>query len=285
MKSYIHKHPVLTYFFFTYVITWTCWITVILLIEPYIASPELAPITLLIFLEMLVKIGVFGPGIAGLILTLTLYGKNGLRDFVSRIFKWKVNPIFYLFALFIPIVIYMIPLSIELMLGESFPTTIAGYGLVGFIFHYLNRLLLGNYEEEIGWRGFAQHHLQKTYSPIKMSLFIGLPHALWHIPMFLIESGSIDLLDFLIYTIRVVIFTFLATWLYSKTQSVLLTALLHVTVNESSLFLAVNTIQGIFILIVITAIIGIILIIFFAENRTNVDDIVKPKEKIKIIRN
>ena len=273
MKSYVRRHPVLMYFFLTYIITWTCWFTVILLIEPYIATPELAPITLLIFLQILLKTGVFGPGIAGLILTLTLYGKSGLRDFVSRIFKWRVNPIYYLFAFLIPIVIYMIPLSIELMLGESFPNTIAAYGLIGFIFHYLNRLLLGNYEEEIGWRGFAQHHLQKRQSPIKMSLIIGLPHAIWHIPMFLIESGSIDLLDFLIYTIRVIIFTFLATWLYSKTQSVLLTALLHVTVNESSLFLAVNTIQGIFILMVIIGVIGIILILFFAENRKNVDDI------------
>jgi len=240
MKSYVRRHPVLMYFFLTYIITWTCWFTVILLIEPYIAAPELAPITLLIFLEILLKVGVFGPGIAGLILTLTLYGKSGLREFVSRIFKWRVNPIYYLFAFLIPILIYMIPLSIELMLGESFPNTIAAYGFIGFIFHYLNRLLLGNYEEEIGWRGFAQHHLQKRQSPIKMSLIIGLPHAIWHIPMFLIESGSIDLLDFLLYTIRVIIFTFLATWLYSKTQSVLLTALLHVTVNESSLFLAVN---------------------------------------------
>ena len=273
MKSYVRRHPVLMYFFLTYIITWTCWFTVILLIEPYIAAPELAPITLLIFLQILLKTGVFGPGIAGLILTLTLYGKSGFRDFVSRIFKWKVNPIYYLFAFLIPIVIYMIPLSIELMLGESFPNIIAAYGFIGFIFHYLNRLLLGNYEEEIGWRGFAQHHLQKRQSPIKMSLIIGLPHAIWHIPMFLIESGSIDFLDFLIYTIRVILFTFLATWLYSKTQSVLLTALLHVTVNESSLFLAVSTIQGIFILMVIIGVLGIILILFFADNRKNVDDI------------
>ena len=275
MKSYVRRHPVLMYFFLTYIITWTCWFTVILLIEPYIAAPELAPISLLIFLEILLKIGVFGPGIAGLILTLTLHGKSGLRDFVSRIFKWKVNPIYYLFAFLIPIVIYMIPLSIELMLGGSFPNTIAAYGLIGFLFHYMNRLLLGNYEEEIGWRGFAQHHLQKRQSPIKISLIIGLPHAIWHIPMFLIESGSIDWLDFLVYTIRVIIFTFLATWLYSKTQSVLLTALLHVTVNECSLFLAVSTIQGIFILMVIIGVVGIILILFFAENRTNVADIVE----------
>ena len=279
MKSYVRRHPVLTYFFLTYVITWTCWITVFLLIEPYRASPESVPTILLIILEILAKIGAFGPGIAGLILTLTLYGKNGLRDFVSRIFKWRVNPIYYLFAFLIPIVIYMIPLSIEFILGESFPNTIAAYGLIGFIFHYLIRLLLGNYEEEIGWRGFAQHHLQKRQSPIKMSLIIGLPHAIWHIPMFLIESGSIDWLDFLIYTIRVIILTFLATWLYSKTQSVLLTALLHVTVNECSLFLAANTIQGNFILMVIIAIVGIILILFFAENRTKVNDVGEPQKK------
>ncbi len=272
MRSFVRKHTVLMYFFLTFVITWTCWIIVILLIEPYIASPESAPLVLLIFLLVLLKIGVFGPGIAGLILTLTLYEKSGLRDFVSRIFKWRVNPIYYLFAFLIPIAIYIIPLSIELMLGESFPSIITQYGLIGFIFHYLNRLLLGNYEEEIGWRGFAQHHLQKTQSPIIMSLIIGLPHAIWHIPMFLIESGSIDLLDFLLYTIRVVILTFLVTWLYSKTQSVLLTALLHVTANECSLFLATSTIQGLLILMVIIGIIGFILILFFAENRANIED-------------
>jgi len=276
MKSYVKRYPVLTYFFLTFVITWTCWITVFLMFEPYRASPELAPTILLIILEIMVKIGAFGPGIAGIILTLTLYKKSGLRDFVNRIFRWKVNPIYYFFAFFIPIVIYMIPLSIELILGESFPNTIAEYGLIGFIFHYLSRLLLGNYEEEMGWRGFAQHHLQKKQSPIKMSLIIGLPHAIWHIPMFLIEDGSIDLLVFLIYTIRVLILTFLVTWLYSKTQSVLLTAILHVTVNESSLFLAANTIQGLFILMVIFAVVGIILILFLAENRTNVNDIVEP---------
>ena len=276
MKSYVKRYPVLTYLFLTFVITWTCWIIVFLMFEPYRASPELTPTILLIILEILAKIGACGPGIAGIILTLTLYGKSGLRDFVNRIFRWKVNPFYYLFAFFIPIMIYMIPLSIELILGESFPNTIAEYGLIGFIFHYLSRLLLGNYEEEMGWRGFAQHHLQKTQSPIKMSLIIGLPHAIWHIPMFLIEDGSIDLLVFLIYTIRVLILTFLVTWLYSKTQSVLLTAILHVTVNESSLFLATNTIQGLFILMVIFAVVGIILILFLAENRTNVNDIVEP---------
>ncbi|NVM46355.1 MAG: CPBP family intramembrane metalloprotease [Candidatus Lokiarchaeota archaeon] len=276
MKSFVHKHPVLAYFFLTFVITWTCWLTVFMVFEPYRALPELAPATLLIILEILAKIGACGPGIAAIILTLMLYGKSELRELVNRIFRWRVNPIYYVFALLMPIAIFMIPLSIELMLGESFPNTIVVYGLLGFIFHFLVRLLLGNYEEEIGWRGFAQHHLQKTQSPIKMSFIIGLPHALWHIPMFLIEEGSIDLLVFLIYTIRVVIFTFLVTWLYSKTQSILLTALLHVTVNESSLFLAVNTFQGIFILMVLIAIVGIILILFYSENRTNVDDIVKP---------
>lgn len=65
----------------------------------------------------------------------------------------------------------------------------------------------------------------------------------------------------------------------NKTQSVLLTALLHVTVNECSLFLAVNTIQGLFILMVLIGIIGVILIRFFAENRTNVDVNVEPLKK------
>jgi len=51
MKSYVKRYPVLTYFFLTYVITWTCWITVFLMFEPYRASPESVPTILLIILE------------------------------------------------------------------------------------------------------------------------------------------------------------------------------------------------------------------------------------------
>ena len=273
MKTYVAKHRVLTYFFLTYLITWTSWFTVYLIYEPYRMTPELAPIPMLIFLEILAKIGACGPGITALILTAYLNGKKGFRDFIRRIFRWRIKPIYYVFAIFLPLLIYFIPLSIEYILGEPFPNTIVVYGFLGFISHYMIRLLLGNYEEEIGWRGFAQHHLQKSYTPIHMSIIIGLPHALWHIPMFLIESGSIDILFLLIYTIRVIMLTFLVTWLYSKTQSVLLAALLHVTLNESSLFLAAATIQGNLIVMGLTAILGIVLILFFSENRVDTEKI------------
>jgi membrane protease YdiL (CAAX protease family) len=242
---------------------------VYLFYQPYRMTPELAPTSLLIFLEILAKIGACGPGITALILTIYLEGKEGFREFVKRTFKWKVKPVYYLSALFLPVLIYFIPLSIEYTIGEPFPLIILDYGFLGFISHFMIRFLLGNYEEEIGWRGYAQHHLQKNYTPIQMSIIIGLPHAIWHIPMFLIQRGSIDFLFLLNYIINVIFLTLIVTWFYSKTQSVLLAGLLHVSFNESSFFLALSTIQGNLISIALTAVFGIILILLFAENRVN----------------
>jgi membrane protease YdiL (CAAX protease family) len=160
---------------------------------------------------------------------------------------------------------------IEIILGGSFPGTFAEYGLLGFIIHFIIRFSLGNFEEEMGWRGFAQHRLQNKYSPLKMSLMIAIPHATWHLPMFLIEYGSIDLTNFLVYTIMVIFLTFIITWLYAKTESVFLAGLLHTTFNESSLFLSLSTNLGDIILLITVAIVGIILIRFFTPDKTSIE--------------
>ena len=39
--------------------------------------------------------------------------------------------------------------------------------------------------EEIGFTGFLQHHWQNRYHPMKLTLYVALLWALWHVPDYL----------------------------------------------------------------------------------------------------
>jgi hypothetical protein len=43
--------------------------------------------------------------------------------------------------------------------------------------------------EEIGFTGFLQHHWQDRYSPMKLTLYVALLWAVWHMPDHFAEEG------------------------------------------------------------------------------------------------
>jgi hypothetical protein len=43
--------------------------------------------------------------------------------------------------------------------------------------------------EEIGFTGFLQHHWQDRYHPMKLTVYVALLWALWHVPDHFAEEG------------------------------------------------------------------------------------------------
>jgi membrane protease YdiL (CAAX protease family) len=76
--------------------------------------------------------------------------------------------------------------------------------------------------EELGWRGFAQPHLQQRYSPLTANLILAILVTLWHLR--LIPSGDYAW----IYIPATMAVTIIYGWVYNATGgSVLLTLIMH----------------------------------------------------------
>jgi membrane protease YdiL (CAAX protease family) len=96
-----------------------------------------------------------------------------------------------------------------------------------------------NWGEEAGWRGFAQTHMQAQYGALRTALLVGLLHAIWHLPIFLLVEGPValgpfDLKAFLINTILILALTMIWTWIFNGAkQSILIASLTHATFNAT----------------------------------------------------
>src|SRR5687768_13875238 len=95
IKAFIKWHPVLTYFALAFAISWGGVLIV--------AGPGGIPATNKEQVETLFPIAILamvaGPSVAGVLLTGLLYGKAGLREFGSRLLRWRVGTRWYAVAL------------------------------------------------------------------------------------------------------------------------------------------------------------------------------------------
>jgi len=102
-------------------------------------------------------------------------------------------------------------------------------GNVGFYLLSSIAILLGCIAEEIGWRGFLLHNLQKRYTPFVSSLIVGLLWGIWHL------NFMDGILGFLIYTITIIEMSVLMTWVFNKTnENLWLMILWHFVFNLTS---------------------------------------------------
>jgi membrane protease YdiL (CAAX protease family) len=93
--------------------------------------------------------------------------------------------------------------------------------------------LLAGCFEEIGWTGFATKRLLNKYSPLKAGFILGILWALWHmLADFSNNISNMGVVDwvrwFVLYWILpLTAYRILMTWVYTKTQSVLVGQLMH----------------------------------------------------------
>ena len=87
-EAFIKKHPVLTYYILTFVISWGGGLIVL---GPDgilgIRQPSQAQ-----FLFAILA-GIAGPSLAGILLTGLIDGRTGLHNLRSRLFKWRAGPV------------------------------------------------------------------------------------------------------------------------------------------------------------------------------------------------
>ena len=230
MSNWLKQYPLVTYFAVTYLITWTIW-------SPIVASAQGwvnwdVPYALY-------YLGSFGPTISAFILTALTEGMAGIRDLVSRIFRWRVEFRYYAFAVLAPIGLFVLAYLLNrVVAGEWSDLSLLGkadylpylgpFGVLGLWF------LTYGLGEETGWRGFALPHLQKNRSAASATLILALLWACWHLPAFFFRDTYVDLgvLGFPLFAFMMIFTTMVFTWLYNSTRgSVFIVIVFHAVFN------------------------------------------------------
>lgn len=92
-------------------------------------------------------------------------------------------------------------------------------------------MIIGGGLEELGWRGIALPELEKTFTPLMSSLVLSIIWFLWHFPLFFIKGTNQYGCSILIFYLGVLGNTFILTWIYNKTESLLISVVFHASSN------------------------------------------------------
>jgi membrane protease YdiL (CAAX protease family) len=228
MKQFIRRHPITTFFVLAFVIDWAVRYGVVLLNVDF-------PVFNLI--------GEYAPLIAACIVTGALYGRGSVKALLGRLKQWRLAPGWYLFVIFAPAIVMLIALLLFQAIG-------------GIPFHFVADLVMQPFTvvlgivlsvgEEVGWRGFAQPHLQQRYGMVRAALILGVLWGIWHIPgdfnnwaAFTNIQEYTGLVWFVLLTVAS---SLLMAWVYNRTQGKLpLMCIFHLTLTIYTYFVSTSS--------------------------------------------
>ena len=182
-----------------------------------------------------------GAGLAAFLVTAALLGRAGVADLGRRSVRWRVGVRWYLIALLsVPVGATLISLVIYGPRALAAPSGGWPQALAEVAAVFLLQLVLFQLAEETGFTGFLQHHWRDRYHPLKLTLYVALMWALWHMPdHFAVEGwGLQQLLSApVVFAIELVSLFFaraIFVWFYNRTgSSVLLVAIFHASFDAA----------------------------------------------------
>ena len=169
---------------------------------------------------------------------------TGVRKLMGPIFNWRINWVWYAFALlFWPALTFVSNLiakfvNIPVPGGPTIPNVpiLLAIPVTFFWTIFFN----GALAEEPGWRGFALPRLQSRFSPLIASIILGFFWGAFHWSGLLIGyRGDFSWLPLFIVTFGEIALAIMYTWLYNRVgdKSLLLFILLHASMNSTNDYL------------------------------------------------
>jgi len=228
---WIKRNPLPVYFILAYALSWAIEVPIALSVQGVIAIQLPLPIH---------YFASFGPMLAAIIVAGLSDGAAGLHKLFAGLLKWRVKPVYALFALALPAALFSLAVIVSRLIEGAWPDLsllgeadyLGRIGIPGVIGLWL---LTFGFGEEVGWRGFALPRLQASRSAYSSALILGVLWAGWHLPAFFYRDTytAMGLLTgFPMLLISVSAASVTMTWLYNSTQgSLLMIVLFHALFN------------------------------------------------------
>jgi uncharacterized protein len=167
--------------------------------------------------------------VSAIVVVAIAEGLPGLARLGRRIIRWRVNWIWYVAAISLPILVVAVAIGLNMAAGApppSFDQFHPWYAVLLVFGLAVVNPTEGPLGEEPGWRGFAVPRLQSRWSPLASAALLGLLITGWHLPLVFMPQFDLGLPDIA----TTVLVTFWYAWLFNRTGgSVLLTLIAHAT--------------------------------------------------------
>jgi membrane protease YdiL (CAAX protease family) len=270
LKETMRRHPLFSFFFLAYAISWVLFIPYVLAEWGYLEGNY----------NFFYILHVFGPALAAIVTTSVVDGKAGWQNMRQRIRQWRAHWTWYAFILLGIPALVMLGIVVQ-------PGALNGFKgftislLAGYPF-YLAAVFFGvGLGEEPGWRGFALPRMQTRYGSLWGTLILGVLWSCWHLPDFLTASKgggqgasfNVFLMNFSIFTLAVVSLSVIMTWIFNHTgASIFIAILAHASVDApevagwAALFPAVSMI-GLHVAMLISFAVPALLILILTRGR------------------
>lgn len=219
--SLVKRHPLITFFVLTYVLTWA-------IESPFGFLTDSVTDTQGLVLSILAA---NVPSVMAIVLTAIVLGRGSLRRLLGRLLIWRVNPFWYLVVILGPAALTGSVVGLNALLGG--PALSLGMPLLGVAFFLAFSIFPGSaLGEEIGWRGYALPRLQARRSALSASLILAPIWGLWHLPLWLTGDPVKTPIFYVPFFSSAFAFSVILTWVYNSAGgSLLMVVLLHATVN------------------------------------------------------
>jgi CAAX protease family protein len=236
--AFIRRHPALSYFALTFTISWG---GILAIVGPtHILGTKEEFVRLL---PLWVPVLVLGPSISGLLLTGLVAGRAGLREYRSRLLKWRVGARWYAAALLTaPLYFVAVGLAFSAFAPEFLPAIFTADDRASLLLNGMVISLTAGLFEELGWAGFAMPTLRRRYGAVTTGLIVGVLWGVWHFLPKIFGAAAHDLVaympaDLLGAVVGLTGFRILMVWVYDRTGSLLLAILMHFSLTASTTIL------------------------------------------------
>ena len=242
LRRLVARRPATAFLVMAFGFGWASLIPILLSENGLGVVPIELPLTLVQTLAT-----VLGLALPAFLVTAATGGKEGVRDLLGRMLRWRVGILWYLIALFgLPVT--MLLASIPFVGVAPLEALAQNWGLIFTV--YLPGVIVPfvhtNLWEELGWTGFLQSTLQERRGPLLASVLVAPVFALFHLPAMFVSGWIADegyslsqfpavLVQVGILAVFAVFFRVLIMGLYNVTgRSVLLVGLFHSAFNMVS---------------------------------------------------
>jgi membrane protease YdiL (CAAX protease family) len=243
IKSFIKRHPLLSFYALAFAITWGGLIMVVGGPSEILGSPEKFETRFgLVLLAWLA-----GPSVASILMTGLVGGRAGLRDLLTRMTRWRVGARWYAVALLTaPLLSVAVLLALSLSSSEYLPTILTTSDKVSLLLLGIVGTLVGGIFEELGWTGLATPTLLRRmrYGVLATGLIVGVLWGVAHLPLYY-WGASGDLSGVLLPAVVAANvlawfapYRVLMVWVYDRTESLLVAMLMHGSATGSLVIFA-----------------------------------------------